>query len=212
MDVAIIDYGMSNLHSVDAACRYIGLSSIITSNEDDIMAAKTAILPGVGAFGKAMAHLNDTGLDICIKNFVRTGKPFVGICLGLQLLFDESDEFGTNSGLGLVSGFVKKFSYIYDGKYKYPVPQIGWNMIDQSENKWENTPLQKNTNGDFMYFVHSYYVIPKDESVIISKTKYGDTIYCSAIKHKNIFATQFHPEKSGPTGLKVYKQIKEMIK
>ncbi len=212
MDVAIIDYGMSNLHSIDAACRHTGLSSIITSKEDQIMTSKIAILPGVGAFGTAMSHLNDTGLDICIKNFVSTGKPFVGICLGLQLLFNESEEFGTNEGLGLVSGTVKKFTYSDDGKYKYPVPQIGWNAISQVENRWETTPLENNSDGDFMYFVHSYYVEPEDNSVIISKTVYGDTIYCSAIKQKNIFATQFHPEKSGPIGLKTYEQIKKMIK
>ena len=111
MDVAIIDYQMSNLHSVQAACSRVGLTSVITSDPKQILSANLAILPGVGAFGEAMQHLSKSGLDDCIRSFVDTGKPFVGICLGLQLLFEESQEFGIHKGLGLIKGTVKKFSY-----------------------------------------------------------------------------------------------------
>ena len=212
MDVAIIDYGMSNLHSVKAACDYVGLKSIITSDENQIMEAKMAMLPGVGAFGQAMKHLNNSGMTDCIKNFVASEKPFIGICLGLQLLFEESEEFGANEGLGLISGRVRKFNTFKDDKYYYPVPQIGWNNIKQNEQGWEKTPLKNNFDDDFMYFVHSYFVVPSDKSIVISKTVYGENNYCSAIKYNNIFATQFHPEKSGPTGIKIYKELKSMVK
>ena len=131
MDVAIIDYQMSNLHSVQAACSRVGLTSVITSDPKQILTAKLAILPGVGAFGEAMQHLSKSGLDDCIRSFVDTGKPFVGICLGMQLLFEESEEFGIHKGLGLIKGTVKKFNYREEKKIRYPVPQVGWNRIQQ---------------------------------------------------------------------------------
>lgn len=207
MDVAIIDYKMSNLHSVQAACNKVGLSSIISSDPKQILDAKIAILPGVGAFGKAMSHLSKTGLDDCIFRYVESGKPFIGICLGLQLLFDSSEEFGDQKGLGLVSGYVKKFKPSSTKTMKFPVPQIGWNKLSQQSALWNNTPLCNNKDGDFMYFVHSYYVVPNDKKLVIATTTYGKETYCSAIKKKNIFATQFHPEKSGEVGLQVYKYL-----
>ena len=206
-DVAIIDYKMSNLHSVKAACDKVGLSSIITSNKKKILDSKIAILPGVGAFGEAMTQLSKLSLDKCVLDFVNTGKPFIGICLGLQLLFDSSEEFGNHKGLGLIKGKVKKFDFKQTGKIKYPVPQIGWNKIMQSYCSWDDTLLKDNRNNDFMYFVHSYYVEPEDKSIILSKTTYGITEYCSSIKKGNIFATQFHPERSGKAGLRVYKNL-----
>ena len=212
MDAAIIDYQMGNLHSVQAACAKVGMTSKITSNPDEILNAKIAILPGVGAFGEAMNHLNDSKLTTCIKYFIESGKPFVGICLGLQLLFESSEEFGSYKGLGLIKGKVKKFIFKSNNKIRYPVPQIGWNQINSHSLSWDNTFLCKNRTGDFMYFVHSYYVEPEDEKMILSKTTYGDQSYCSAIKYKNIFATQFHPEKSGCSGIKIYEKIKEYIK
>jgi imidazole glycerol-phosphate synthase subunit HisH len=208
MDIAIIDYKMSNLHSVEAACNNVGLTSIITSDWAQIMDAKIAILPGVGAFSKAMSNLADTKLDKWIHRFVESGKPFIGICLGLQLLFDESDEFGTHAGLGLVKGKVKKFNFTEDETTKYPVPQIGWNKIKKNGDGWCNTFLNENHDEDFMYFVHSHYVVPDDDSIILSKTRYGSLEYCSAIRQKNIFATQFHPEKSGKIGMRIYKELK----
>ena len=208
MDVAIIDYKMSNLHSVQAACRKVGLPSIITSDTSQILDAKIAILPGVGAFGEAMNHLAELKLDDCIYRFIESGKPFIGICLGLQLLFDNSEEFGNHSGLGLIKGAVKKFQFSIDEDTKYPVPQIGWNKIRCNGAAWNKTLLFENRDEDFMYFVHSYYVVPEDKQLTLSTTTYGKQKYCSAIRYKNIFASQFHPEKSGETGLKLYKQLK----
>ena len=211
MDVAIIDYKMSNLFSVQAACENAGLSSIITSDKDEILDAKVAILPGVGAFGEAMKFLCDSKLDDTIDQFVDSGKPFVGICLGLQLLFESSVEFGNYSGLGLVKGKVRKFQFYSNNSVKYPVPQIGWNMIKQTNNSWDDSLLCNNANGDFMYFIHSYFVEPNDESIILSKTIYGNTEYCSSIKQDNIFGYQFHPEKSGVVGMKVYQELKKKL-
>jgi len=209
MDVAIIDYKMSNLFSVQAACQKVGLSSVITSDNNEILNAKIAILPGVGAFGKAMKFLGNSKLDDTIYQFVVSGKPFVGICLGLQLLFDSSDEFGDYKGLGLVKGKVKKFQFHSYESIKYPVPQIGWNKINSNGISWGKTLFCNNHNNDFMYFVHSFYVEPEDESIILSRTTYGNTEYCSSIQHNNIFACQFHPEKSGEIGLNIYKNLKK---
>lgn len=211
LDVAIIDYNMSNLHSVQAACNKVGLNSLITSDQSKIMNAKVAILPGVGAFGEAMMQLKKYKLDECIYKFVETGKPFIGICLGLQLLFEKSEEFGSHEGLKIIKGNVKKFKYDSIGSVKYPVPQIGWNQIKQKRISWENTLLNKNKNNDFMYFVHSFYVEPEDDSIILNESTYGDRNFCSAVQTKNIFATQYHPEKSGATGIKIYKQLKSNL-
>jgi imidazole glycerol-phosphate synthase subunit HisH len=212
MDVAIIDYRMGNLHSVQAACAKVGLSSEITDDKAMIMDAKAAILPGVGAFGEAMAHLSHSGLDECIYRFIETGKPFVGICLGLQLLFEQSVEFGSYQGLGLIKGSVTKFRFNQDGKTRYPVPQVGWNRVMQSDKSWKDSFLCDNHSGQFMYFVHSYYVQPEDDTVVLAKAKYGDVEYCSAVKRDNLFATQFHPEKSGPVGMRIYQQLKNSLK
>ena len=209
MDIAIIDYKMSNLFSVQAACENVGLSSIITSDKNEILDSKVAILPGVGAFGEAMKYLSDLKLDDTIFQFVDSGKPFVGICLGLQLLFDSSEEFGDYSGLGLVKGKVKKFKFHSDNSIKYPVPQIGWNKIKKNRTTWEKTLLCNNASDDFMYFVHSYFVEPENNNIILSKTNYGKTEYCSSIQQNNIFACQFHPEKSGKIGVNIYKNIKK---
>jgi len=212
MDVAIIDYRVSNLHSVQAACNKVGLSSVITFDAMQILDAKIAILPGVGAFGEGMSNLIESRLDDCIFRFVESGRPFIGICLGLQLLFETSEEFGSHKGLGLIKGTVRKFQFNFSRNIKYPVPQIGWNRIREDRTSWARTPLCNNQSDDFMYFVHSYYVEPKDKNVILATTVYGDQKYCSAIKQKNIFATQFHPEKSGSLGLKIYNQLKTNLK
>ena len=176
MDVAIIDYKMSNLFSVQAACNNVGLSSIITSDKKSILNSKIAILPGVGAFGEAIKHIKKSKLDEVIYEFVESGKPFIGICLGLQLLFDNSNEFGNHSGLGLIKGEVKKFKSHKIRNVKYPVPQVGWNRIKCDGANWKDSLLQNNQDGDFMYFVHSYYVKPEEKNIIKSTTKYGEKI------------------------------------
>jgi len=211
MDVAIIDYKMSNLFSVQAACEKVGLSSVITSDNNEILDAKICILPGVGAFGEAMKYLRESKLDNAIHGFVETGKPFLGICLGLQLLFDSSEEFGDCSGLGLIKGKVKKFKFHSDNSTKYPVPQIGWNKINKTNGSWDDSLLRNNTNGDFMYFVHSYFVEPQMKNIILSSTIYGNTEYCSSIQQNNIFACQFHPEKSAVKGQLIYRNMLKII-
>ena len=211
MDVAIIDYKMGNLHSVQAACTHVGLKSEITDDHNKILEAKISILPGVGAYGEAMKQLEDANLIKTINSFIDSGKIFVGICLGLQLLFERSDEFGSYHGLGLINGVVKKFDFNLSKNGRYPVPHVGWNKIAKKNIEWGNTLLCSNFNHDYMYFVHSYYVEPENKDIILTETQYGSKTYCSAISYKNIFATQFHPEKSGKDGMKIYKQLKEKI-
>jgi glutamine amidotransferase len=210
-DVAIIDYQLSNLYSVGAACRKVGLKAIITSNPDIVVTSKAAILPGVGAFGEAMDQMSNLGLDECVKTFIESGKPFVGICLGMQLLLSESEEFGRHKGLNIIPGRVRKFDFTRTKDAKYPVPQIGWNTIKKGFVPWEGTLLSDNSDEDFMYFVHSYYVVPNDPRYILTTTRYGNREYCSALSRGNIFASQFHPEKSGETGLKVYRRLKDEL-
>ncbi len=210
IDVAILDYQLNNLHSVEAACNVAGLHSEVTRDFTEILRAKAIILPGVGAFGEAMAQLAKTRLDKCIAEYVESGRPFLGICLGFQLLFDRSEEFGEYEGLGLISGSVNRLRFSASAKARYPVPHVGWNSLKQTA-CWKGSLLKKNTEGDLMYFVHSLYVEPEDDSITLAQTHYGEKIYCSAIQKENIFATQFHPEKSGPAGLKIYHTLKEKI-
>jgi len=208
--VAIIDYQMGNMFSVQHACDQACLSSFITSDREEIQRADGAILPGVGAFGEAMQNLKRLDLIDVIKEFISSGKPFMGVCLGLQLLFTESEEFGKSRGLDIVRGSVIKFPSIdYNGK-KLKVPQIGWNRIHRpkgcDDDLWEGSPLQEVMSGAYMYFVHSYYAVPNSLSAVLSTTNYGNVDYCSSLLIDNVFATQFHPEKSALEGIAVYKK------
>lgn len=202
--ILIIDYKLGNLFSVNQALTNIGLNVKITTNPDEIKSADAIVLPGVGAFSDAMNNLNSLDLINPIKKFVDSGKPFLGICLGLQLLFTESEEFGHTKGLGLVKGQVKRFhNNNRDGETR-KVPQIAWNQIHKiKSNSWEDTPLNEIKVGEFMYFVHSFYVEP-EEPVGLSQTNYDGQIYVSSIQKNNLFACQFHPEKSALEGLKIY--------
>ena len=184
--IAIIDYKMSNLFSVRAACKKVGMSPVITSDREQILNADIAILPGVGAFGKAMENIKALKLEKTIYDFIDSGKSFLGICLGLQLLFEKSEEFGYNKkGLGLIKGSIKKFKFS-DPEKKIPVPQIGWNKIIKNKLKWANTPLAGNDDEDYMYFIHSFYATPKNQEIVLSTTKYGNKEYCSSIILDNI--------------------------
>lgn len=207
--IIIIDYQMSNLYSVKHACEYVGLNAIISSDKSQLANAQIAILPGVGAFADAMKNLQNLDLIDAIKNFVKSGRPLFGVCLGLQLLFTQSEEFGTHQGLNLIKGKVIKFSSISKQKQPIKVPQIGWNTIYHPKSKkiWKNSLLNGLSNNEFMYFVHSYFVVPEDKKLITSYTNYEGIEYCSSVKFGNIFATQFHPEKSGTKGLLIYKNL-----
>ena len=211
VDVAIIDYQMSNLHSVEAACKFVGLYPVVTSDPSEILGAKAAILPGVGAFGEAMSRIKELGLSKVIKDFIDSGRPFVGICLGLQLLFPWSEEFGSHCGLGIVGGRIERFSSVSDVSQKVLVPQVGWNTITQVNKGWGGTLLREVRNHEFMYFVHSYFVIPDRQDCTISETEYLGTRYCSALKIDNISAFQFHPERSGESGLEVYRSLRNEL-
>lgn len=202
--ILILDYKLSNLFSVNQALTNIGLNAIITSNADEIESADAIVLPGVGAFTDAINNLYNLNLINPIKKFVDSGKPFLGICLGLQLLFSESEEFGISKGLGLVKGRVKRFNNNNKEGDTRKVPQIAWNQIHKIDGKlWENTPLSDIDEGAFMYFIHSFYVEP-EEPVGLSQTTYDGQHYVSSIQKNNIFACQFHPEKSAQEGLKIY--------
>lgn len=202
--VVIIDYNLGNLFSVKQACDTVGINAKISSSKEDIDNADALILPGVGAFIEAMENLENLGIINTIKDNVKGGKPIFGVCLGLQLLFSRSEEFGAGEGLNLISGTIKKIPSIIAGQ-KVRVPQIAWNTVSPYKINWENTPLLDIANNEFMYFVHSYYVEPENESCVLTQTTYDGLNYCSGILENNVFATQFHPEKSAKKGISIYK-------
>lgn len=212
MKVAIIDYGLGNLFSISQACKHAGIDAIVTADNNIIKNSAALILPGVGAFGDAMGYLRKSELIEPIKEFVASGKPFMGICLGMQLMFTESEEFGLHSGLNLIPGKVLRFPSLDNKNNKVKVPQIQWNQISKNTaDIWENSPLQNIPEKIFVQFVHSYYVVPEQNSHILTYTKYADIKYASAIKKDNLIGFQFHPEKSGPYGLMIYKQWSKSI-
>ena len=202
--VVIIDYQLGNLFSVKQACDTVGINAEISSNREDILNADALILPGVGAFIEAMNNLKKFGLDTAIQNKVNGGTPIFGICLGQQLLFTESEEFGAGKGLDLISGIIKRFPESIEER-KIKVPHIAWNTIFKLNQLWDNTALSDLSNNDFMYFIHSYYVKPSDDACILTQTNYDGIEFCSSILKNNIFATQFHPEKSADKGISIYK-------
>lgn len=202
--VVIIDYQLGNLFSVKQACDTVGINAEISSNREDILNADALILPGVGAFIEAMNNLKKFGLDTAIQNKVNGGTPIFGICLGQQLLFTESEEFGAGKGLDLISGIIKRFPETFEER-KVKVPHIAWNTIFKLNQEWDNTALKDLSNNDFMYFIHSYYVNPSDDACILTQTNYDGIEFCSSILKNNIFATQFHPEKSADKGISIYK-------
>lgn len=204
--VVIVDYQLGNLFSVKHALLNIGLEPVISLDPKDILDADAIVLPGVGAFKDAMDNLNRLGLTEVLIKFVNSGKPFLGICLGLQLLFTDSEEFGSSNGLNIIPGKVKRFANTDNAGQLVKVPQIAWNTINKPSNDmWAKSPLFDIKDGEDMYFVHSYYVEPIDISTILTKTNYADITYASSIFKNNIFACQFHPEKSATEGLKIYK-------
>jgi glutamine amidotransferase len=203
--VAIIDYQLGNMFSVRQACIHLGYDANITTDKNELLSADYAILPGVGAFGDAMKNLQSLDFIEPIKDYVAAGKPFMGVCLGLQLLFTESEEFGSNKGLNLIEGVVQKFPANDGEKNKVKVPQIEWNQIFAAKHAWGESPLRNCNSGDYMYFVHSFYVKPDSEAYNLSQTQYAGINYCSSIKKSNLFACQFHPEKSGRPGINIYK-------
>ena len=202
--IAIIDYGVGNLFSLKCSFESIGADICVTSDPDVIAKADRIILPGVGAFEDAAKKLRDSGLDKVIKKECAEGKPLLGICLGMQLLFERSFEYGEHEGLGLVKGSIRPISDVIDADLK--IPHIGWNALHFGDKKDE---LFKYLNeGDFVYFVHSYYGADCDESVIAT-TEYSAEL-TAAVRNKNVCGVQFHPEKSEKVGLSILKAFCEI--
>ena len=194
--VAVIDYGAGNLHSVKNALDFLGAKSIITKNKDEILSSDHIILPGVGSFGDAMECINNSGLTDTIRKAADGSRPFLGICLGLHLLFERSEESPGINGLGIFKGSVVK---IPDCGLK--IPHMGWNNIKLAK----ESRILPDSN-EFMYFVHSYYIEPLDSDIVSSHTVYGEKLAVS-IENGNVFAVQFHPEKSGEAGLSILKKF-----
>lgn len=208
MKIAIIDYQVSNLFSVKHACDAVGITANISSDKKTVSEAEALILPGVGAFGDAMVNLERLELLPVIKEAIAQKKPFLGVCLGMQLLMTESFEFGHHQGLGIIKGAVQKFPSKTQEVDVLKVPQIGWNTIyptNDSQERWKNSPLKNVEPNEYMYFVHSFYVTPEDSDVILSQTNYNGFEYCSALAKDNIVGFQFHPEKSSQKGIQLYK-------
>ena len=195
--IAIVDYGVSNLRSVHKAFEHVGADAIVTGDPALIARADAIVFPGQGAFGNAMRHLRRHDLVTPLQDAVAAGKPFFGICLGLQLLFEESDEIGRHEGLGILAGRVERI------ETPYKIPHIGWNQIHPSR---AHPLLAGIAPGAYAYFDHSFVVRPRDPALTLATTDYGETFVC-AVAHDNVMAVQFHPEKSQTVGLQIVRNF-----
>ncbi|MCG3175902.1 MAG: Imidazole glycerol phosphate synthase subunit HisH [Candidatus Omnitrophica bacterium] len=203
--VVIVDYGVGNLFNVRRALALLGYDAVISRDPAEVARAPRVLLPGVGAFEAGMDHLRRYGLSEAVKDAARSGRPVLGICLGMQLLLSESEENGTHRGLDLVPGRVRRFTTPSPEGPVYKIPQIGWNALEHtaSSRDWSGTVLDGLPERSFMYFVHSYRVVPADPGVVLASTRYGQDEFCSVLKRDNISGCQFHPERSGEYGLKI---------
>jgi glutamine amidotransferase len=190
--IAIVDYGMGNLRSVERALAAVGARARVTADPREVASAERLVVPGVGAFGDAMAELSRRGLLGPVREAIARGKPYLGICLGMQILFEESEEFGPHPGLGVFRGRVVRFS-----SEALRVPHLGWNQVNQRS---PHPVLGDVPDRSFFYFVHSYYVVPSDPAVVVTTTPYGEP-FASSVARGAVFACQFHPEKSQSVGL-----------
>ncbi|CAM3701888.1 imidazole glycerol phosphate synthase subunit HisH [Marinicrinis lubricantis] len=199
--ITVIDYGMGNLHSVSKAVERLGSDVTVTSDPEQILSSAGAILPGVGAFGDAMRNLTETGLKDTVLQYARSGKPMLGICLGMQLLFSESEEYGHHQGLNLLPGKVVKFQ----GDYK--IPHMGWNRLQFRQ----QSPILDGLEEGYVYFVHSFHVQVESDSHLIATTDYHQPV-TAVVGHQNLYGMQFHPEKSGELGMQLLRNFLEMAK
>ncbi len=205
--IAIVDYGVGNLFSLSSSLAHLGIGNKVTGEKADFEAASHIILPGVGAFGDAMLKLEATGLVPCLKQQASDGKPLLGICLGMQLLFDESLEYGSHKGLGLIKGSVCPLEKdLRSSGFDYKVPHMGWNALHLVN---AQNPLMKNTcEGDYMYFVHSFYA-KNCEASLAATAEYGFPV-AAAVSCGSVYGCQFHPEKSGAKGLEILRAFSEL--
>lgn len=199
--VIVIDYGIGNVFSVLQALERLGVSGSLSNDPSQILGADRVILPGVGAFGRAASSLRDTGLDSVIHDYVATGKPFLGICVGMQLLMETGEEFGANRGLGIIPGAVRKINASDENGAACRVPFIGWTSVVESRpSAWDDTPFSRNPDQNAFYFVHSFQADVTDSTHRIGVHKLGDAEITSAVRHDNVLGVQFHPERSAWTG------------
>ena len=207
--IAVIDYGMGNLRSVQKALEAVGARAVVTHDPEVIVKAGSVVLPGVGAFKDCMANLEQLKLVDPICQFIEGGKPFLGICLGLQVLFDESEEYGPVAGLGILPGKVVRFldgSSETENGAPMKIPHMGWNQV---EVKKRNPLFETMNTASYFYFVHSYHVVPEDPGVIATVTHYG-LEFVSGVQYENIYAFQFHPEKSQVLGLSILERFSHL--
>ena len=207
-DLAIINYGMGNLLSIQSAAESVGLRTIVTNEKKIIEKAKSLLLPGVGAFNQAMKNINKYDIKKSIFDFNRKGKPIIGVCLGMQLFFEESNEIKKTKGLGLIKGTVS--SLTKNNRKKKVDINIGWSKINIMNNYGSN--LSDNLNNKKFYFIHKFSCRPKSKNVTIAMSSFSNIEFSAAVKYKNIEGYQFHPEKSGPNGLLIYKNLKKNLK
>ncbi|MNH99152.1 Imidazole glycerol phosphate synthase subunit HisH 1 [compost metagenome] len=201
MTIAIVDYGMGNLHSVSKACERLGFDTVVTGDPSVILNASGVLLPGVGAFGDAMDHLRESGLDVVVREVASGGKPLLGICLGMQLLFDRGEEHGDHQGLGILPGRVVRFE---GGTYK--VPHMGWNKLEYTN---ASSPIFEGLEEGHVYFVHSYHVLPALKEDLLAVTDYGQPV-TAIVGRGNVYGMQFHPEKSGEMGMSLLRNFMEL--
>ncbi len=208
-EVAVIDYGMGNLLSVRRGLEHCGAKVTLTADPEQILAAKRVVLPGVGAFGNAMQALERLGLVAVIRELARRQTPLLGICLGMQLLLDESEEFGNTAGLGLIPGRVIAVPATTATGQSQKIPHVGWNALVSSQGRkdWQATVLQEVKSGEAVYFVHSFMASPNDAAHRIADCIYGGKPISAVIARYNVIGCQFHPEKSGEVGLKILKRF-----
>ena len=208
--IAVIDYGVGNLFSLLSSLNYVGLDTKLTNNIEEIKNAKGIILPGVGAFRDAIGNLEKYGLKETLINEAKNGKPFLGICLGMQMLFEKSYEYGEYEGLGLINGTVKEIKKYIPENSDLKIPHMGWNSL-MINNRFKNDKILKDVNNnEYVYYVHSYFA-KTDTKNIVTYSEYGTKIP-GIVKNENVYGMQFHPEKSGDTGLKLLKNWGELIK
>lgn len=207
---AIVDYGTGNLYNVRRACQQVGLEATITESPAELLAADAVILPGVGSMPDAMSFLDRSGLSDALRAIAGRGTPLFGICLGMQLLMEEGSEFTRHAGLGILPGSVVRFPERDTGGARLKVPHIGWNALrrpPEADAVWRDTPLEATPDGEYMYFVHSYHVVPATAESIVAVSHYGGVDFCSAVAAGSVFGCQFHPERSGPHGLRIYREF-----
>lgn len=219
MKISVVDYELGNLESIRLAFQHVGVEASVSGDPSELREAQALVLPGVGAFGDAMNALAERGLVDVLHDFAASGRPLVGICLGMQLLLSRSEEFGDHAGLGLVAGNVRRFpapELGEDGRYGpgAKVPQVGWNRVEPPRDRpdaWPGSPLEGVEPRSHMYFMHSFYAEPESQEDVLAETEYAGVRFCSALGRDNVVGFQFHPERSSEAGLAIYRNLARRI-